>query len=70
MEVGTTSNDTELRHVIPETPVLSNAMTLNGGSLRLYADPGTSVNVYVSRSFSQGDSTCEVTLSGHFVDAP
>jgi hypothetical protein len=38
--------------------------------VKLYADPGTTVQVQAGRLGSTGTANCTVTLSGHFEDVP
>jgi hypothetical protein len=70
-EIGTTvAGGPEVRHVIPQI-IASNNIN-NGcflfGFVRLYADPGTAVNLFADRNFGGGSSTFRISLSGHLHD--
>ena len=68
--LGTTlGGDPEVDYVLPTTPISTNAFTY-GGNLRVYADPQTAVNVKFTRNTGSGDSSCRLSISGHFVDVP
>src|SRR5207244_7951687 len=67
-EIGTTiKGSPEVRHMLPQIMIATNACLIFG-SVRLYADPKTAINLYISRNVAAGDSTCHISLSGHFVD--
>jgi len=41
------------------------------GAVRLYADPGSIVRVWLHKGYSSvGGTACDITLSGHLVDVP
>ncbi len=69
VEVGSTLGaGPEARYTLAETR--QETLNVLGGPVRIYADPGTAVNLYFSRDTGAGDASCRVSLSGHLVDVP
>ena len=71
--VGTTLGSATLFH-----PIVTATLPGVGGQdvfrasqpVRLYADPGTSVGLFITRAGTVGAGHAVVTVSGHLVDLP